>query len=135
MTLFCFDILQALGGALNVRWAHDGIVTTGSYCGAQGIIQQTGELGVALSTLVCPSLTSTFEFRINDARTQLLTTHSFAIALFSVGIKARGFAFGLVGFMCVFIALWVGLGDGLNKNYEAPTPVCHSKLFSPFRHR
>jgi hypothetical protein len=121
-----------LGGALNVRWAHDGIVTTGSYCTAQGIIQQTGELGVALTTLVCPSLI-TFEFRTNDARIQLLTTHSFVTALWSVGIEARGVAFGLVVFICVFIGLWVGLGDGLNKNYEAPTPVCHSKLFTPFR--
>ncbi|KAH9978630.1 hypothetical protein BGW80DRAFT_1442629 [Lactifluus volemus] len=103
ITLFFFDILQALGGALNVRWAHDGIVTTGSYCAAQGIIQQTGELGVALTTL-------------------LLTTHSFVTALWSVGIEARGVAFGLVVFMCAFIGLWVGLGDGLNKNYEAPTP-------------
>ena len=48
-----YDILQALGGILDVRWANSGIVTTGSYCTAQGIIQQIGELGVALITLVC----------------------------------------------------------------------------------
>jgi hypothetical protein len=51
--LFVYDILQAMGGILDVRWAHNGIVTTGSYCTAQGIIQQIGELGVALITLVC----------------------------------------------------------------------------------
>ena len=44
--------MQALGGILDVRWAHNGIVTTGEYCTAQGIIQQIGELGVALITLV-----------------------------------------------------------------------------------
>jgi hypothetical protein len=54
LSLFVFDILQALGGFLDVRWAHDGVVTTGLYCSAQGIIQQIGELGVALITLVCP---------------------------------------------------------------------------------
>ena len=47
-----FDFLQAMGGVLDVRWAHNGIVTTGHYCTAQGIIQQIGEVGVALITLV-----------------------------------------------------------------------------------
>jgi hypothetical protein len=42
-----------MGGMLNIRWAHDGIVTTGTFCTAQGIVQQIGELGVALITLVC----------------------------------------------------------------------------------
>ena len=42
-----------MGGILDVRWAHNGIVTTGHYCTAQGTIQQIGELGVALVTLVC----------------------------------------------------------------------------------
>jgi hypothetical protein len=54
--LFIYDIMQAMGGILDVRWVHNGIVTTGSYCTAQGIIQQIGELGVALITLVCTFL-------------------------------------------------------------------------------
>ena len=54
-SLFLFDILQAWGGILDVWWAHSGIVTTGPYCTAQGIIQQVGELGVALITLVVSS--------------------------------------------------------------------------------
>jgi len=55
-SLFVFDIFQAWGGILDVRWAHNGIVTTGPYCTAQGIIQQVGELGVALIILVVSSL-------------------------------------------------------------------------------
>jgi hypothetical protein len=51
--LFVFDFVQGMGGVLDVRWAHNGIVTTGHYCTAQGIVQQIGELGVALITLVC----------------------------------------------------------------------------------
>ena len=50
--LFVFDFLQAMGGVLDVRWAHNGIVTTGHYCTGQGVVQQIGELGVALITLV-----------------------------------------------------------------------------------
>jgi hypothetical protein len=50
--LFVFDCIQAVGGMLNIWWAHIGIVRTGPYCTVQGITQQTGELGVALMTLV-----------------------------------------------------------------------------------
>jgi hypothetical protein len=52
-SLFVFDLLQATGGILNIRWAHNGIVTTGPYCTAQGLVGQIGELGVGLITLVC----------------------------------------------------------------------------------
>ncbi|KAH9953521.1 hypothetical protein BC827DRAFT_129599 [Russula dissimulans] len=102
-TLFSFDILQALGGILDVRWAHNGIVTRGSYCEAQGIIQQIGELGVALTTLV-------------------LAIHTFVGALWRVGLEAPRFAFCLVGFVCVFITLWVSIGAATHRNYEVPTP-------------
>jgi hypothetical protein len=50
-----------MGGVLDIKWAHNGIVTSGHYCTAQGIIQQIGELGVALITLVCPLLLLFFE--------------------------------------------------------------------------
>jgi hypothetical protein len=52
-SLFVFDFFQSLGGILDIRWAHDGIVTTGSYCTAQGIVEQIGEVGVSLIILVC----------------------------------------------------------------------------------
>jgi len=103
LTIFIFDIVQAMGGILNVRWAGDGMVTTGPYCTAQGIIKQIGELGTALISL-------------------MLATHTFIAALWGVGIQARGFTFGLVGLTCVFTALWVGIGNGIHKNYEAPSP-------------
>jgi len=92
-----------MGGILDVRWAHNGIVTVGPYCTAQGIIQQIGELGVALITLI-------------------LTIHTFVVALWSVGSRARHFAFGIVALATLFVALWVGLGNGLHKHFETPTP-------------
>ncbi|KAI9442147.1 hypothetical protein H4582DRAFT_1926706 [Lactarius indigo] len=103
LSLFAYDILQALGGILDVRWAHNGIVTMGPYCTAQGIIQQSGELGVALITLV-------------------LTVHTFVVALWNVGARARRFAFGIVALASLFVALWVGIGNGIHKNFETPTP-------------
>jgi len=56
-----------MGGIFDVRWVHNGIVTTGSYCTAQGIIQQIGELGVALITLVCLFLAMSFVLSVTDA--------------------------------------------------------------------
>ncbi|KAI0276665.1 hypothetical protein BGY98DRAFT_695000 [Russula aff. rugulosa BPL654] len=55
-SVFVFDFWQAMGGVLDVRWAHNGIVTTGHYCTAQGVIQQIGEVGVALITSCVSSL-------------------------------------------------------------------------------
>ncbi|KAH9052814.1 hypothetical protein EDB87DRAFT_340699 [Lactarius vividus] len=103
LSLFLYDIVQAIGGILNVRWAHDGVVTTGPYCTAQGIIKQIGELGVALLSLI-------------------LTIHTFTTALWSIGAAARSFAFGIVAFTCLFVGLWVGIGNGIHKNFEMPTP-------------
>ncbi|KAH9048657.1 hypothetical protein EDB83DRAFT_2227100 [Lactarius deliciosus] len=103
LSLFSYDLVQAIGGILNVRWAHDGIVTMGSYCTAQGIMKQMGELGVALLTLI-------------------LTIHTFTMALWSVGAEARSFAFVLVAFTCLFVVLWVGISNGVHKDFETPTP-------------
>jgi hypothetical protein len=54
---------------------------------------------------------------------QILAVHTFISALWRTGIEARGLAFGLVGLTCTFIALWVGIGNGIHKEYEAPSPV------------
>jgi hypothetical protein len=62
-----FEFLQAMGGVLDVRWAQKGIVTTGHYCTAQGVIQQIGEVGVALITLVrLTFITMSFSLGLTD---------------------------------------------------------------------
>ncbi|KAH9978629.1 hypothetical protein BGW80DRAFT_687058 [Lactifluus volemus] len=103
LSLLIFDMVMALGGAFDVRWASSGIVTTGSYCSAQGIIHQMGALGVALTILI-------------------MAVHTSISAVWGVGIKARRLSFGLMGFTWVFSALWVGLGNGLDKNFQVPAP-------------
>jgi len=70
---------------------------------AQGIIKQIGTLGTALITLI-------------------LAIHTFIAALWRTGIEARSLAFGLVGLTCIFIALWVGIGNGRHKNFDVPSP-------------
>ncbi|SRR5258708_30201677 len=53
------------------------------------------------------------------------------MAVWQVGLKARGVAVGLVCLACVFIMLWVAIGENVHKNYETPTPVRNSALFFP----
>ena len=51
------------------------------------------------------------------------------------GTRARRFAFGVVALATLFIALWVGLGNGLDSHgpnkYETPTPVRISDSLMP----
>jgi hypothetical protein len=54
------------------------------------------------------------------------------VVIWSVGSRARYFAFGIVALATLFVALWVGLGNGLHKNFETPTPVSIS-FYSPLR--
>jgi hypothetical protein len=126
-SLFLFDFIHAVGGVLNVRWADDGRVAMGPYCVTQGIIKQIGTLGAALTTLVSPSPRCHHGPHVSEkyrhTSCQILAVHTFIAALWRTGIEARGFAFGLVGLTCVFIALWVGIGNRVHKKYEAPSPV------------
>ena len=52
-------------------------------------------------------------------------------------MEARSFAFDIVGLVCVFVTLWVGIGSGIHKNYEVPTPVgylgCYPFISTPHR--
>ncbi|KAG8997283.1 hypothetical protein FRB93_000416 [Tulasnella sp. JGI-2019a] len=52
LSLLFADLLQGIGAFLSAKWAANGRVTCSTYCSAQGIIQQLGETGVALNTLV-----------------------------------------------------------------------------------
>ena len=57
-------------------------------------------------------------------------------ALWRVGLRARGLAAGLVGLVCTYCALAVGIGAGIHKDYAGPTPVRHfnPSSFVPYGH-
>ena len=63
---------------------------------------------------------------------QILTVHTFVVALWNVGSHARNFALGVVAVATIFIGLWVGIGNGTHRHYETPTPVCI--FFALLRH-
>ncbi|KAI0307919.1 hypothetical protein B0F90DRAFT_1678440 [Multifurca ochricompacta] len=43
------DLIQALGGLMNMKWVADGTVHSGPFCTAQGLIKQLADVGTALS--------------------------------------------------------------------------------------
>jgi hypothetical protein len=119
-----------MGGILNIRWAHNGIVSTGPYCTAQGVIQQFGELGVGLITLVrifslCPCVKDQLIHILPDSRRPHVRSSNVGL-----GSKSRGFALGLVLVAFSFCALSVGMGPGIHIHYEIPTPVRCFNLFN-----
>ena len=64
-----------------------------------------------------------------DAQTyQILTVHTFMTALWRVGAEARCLAFGVVALTCLFVVLWVGVTNGIHKDFETPTPVRNPDL-------
>ncbi|THH21357.1 hypothetical protein EW146_g174 [Bondarzewia mesenterica] len=105
MSLFCSDMLQAIGYVLNIKWVHEGMVQTGSFCTAQGILQQLGETGVAIITLV-------------------IALHTFIGVMWRKGTHSRVFAFLIVALVWLFAILFTSIGAGVHRSegYESPTP-------------
>lgn len=51
LNLMVAELIQAIGGLLNIKWAMDAGVTEGPLCTAQGALKQIGDVGVALTSL------------------------------------------------------------------------------------
>ncbi|KAK0220350.1 hypothetical protein IW262DRAFT_1461614 [Armillaria fumosa] len=51
ISLMCAELIQALGGLLNIQWIIDAEAIEGTLCVAQGILKQIGDVTVTLTTL------------------------------------------------------------------------------------
>ncbi|KAI0283560.1 hypothetical protein BC826DRAFT_1110128 [Russula brevipes] len=47
-----WDLVQATGGLMNIKWAVDASVHSGPFCSAQGAVKQASDVGSALSSLI-----------------------------------------------------------------------------------
>ncbi|KII92419.1 hypothetical protein PLICRDRAFT_89020 [Plicaturopsis crispa FD-325 SS-3] len=116
LSLFASDLIQAMGTVLDVKWAHAGKLENGSFCTAQGVVQQLGETSVAMATFA-------------------IAIHSFSAVWWSKGVHSMKVAWAVVGLLWLYVVLFVGLGEGLhrsgayvtpigtkNTSYETPTP-------------
>ncbi|KAG8986477.1 hypothetical protein FRB95_007857 [Tulasnella sp. JGI-2019a] len=62
LCLIAFDLLLAAGQVMDAYWVGKGTVVSGRFCRAQGAVQQVGDVGVALTSLVvcCHTFTTIF---------------------------------------------------------------------------
>ncbi|KAJ7060759.1 hypothetical protein C8F01DRAFT_1025309, partial [Mycena amicta] len=105
LSLFCADLLQSLGVVMDVRWINDGIVRVGSLCTAQGVLQNTGQAAIAITTFI-------------------ITLHTFDSLWRAGGVRSRSTAYAIVGTVWTFLLLTVAISAGVHRSpsFYAPTP-------------
>jgi len=105
LNLLCSDFIQAFGSLLNLRWVLDGAITQGTFCTAQGVFKQMGNVGVALATLT-------------------IAMHTFLVLIFRTHFSpVTGII--VVSSIWSFIALLVGIGVGIGgKSFYGDTGYC-----------
>jgi len=107
LSLFTSDLIQALGAVLDIKWVHEGKVYTGSYCTAQGAIQQLGETGVALATLT-------------------IAIHTLIVVMWGKLKHQLIVAYIVVALIWLFVILFVSISISVHTRgsdyYETPTP-------------
>jgi len=105
LALFFFDIVMALGRITNIKWVHDGKVFQGNYCTAQGIIQQFGETGSAMVTMV-------------------IAIYTFVVVMWGIFKRQLLVAYLIVSFIFLFVIIFIGVTVGTqthgNQHYMAP---------------
>ncbi|KIM82293.1 hypothetical protein PILCRDRAFT_71066 [Piloderma croceum F 1598] len=109
ISLFASDLLQALGAVLDAKWVNEGKVYTGTYCTAQGAIQQLGETGVALATL-------------------FIAIHTFTVVIWGKLKEQLIVAYIAVAFIWLFVILFVSVAISIHTHssnyYETPSYWC-----------
>ncbi|KAG6917323.1 hypothetical protein DXG01_002981 [Tephrocybe rancida] len=109
LSLFIADFGQAFGAVADIKWVNEGKVEIGAWCTAQGVFQQLGETGSAITTL-------------------LIAIYTFIGVWWRIGMgkKSVRVAKLIVGLMWFFIILMVTIGHATHADkrqfYEAPTP-------------
>jgi len=106
-SLFSADVLQAIGAVMSIKWIHDGKVEVGGFCSAQGIVQQFGETGVAMTTLMIAVYTFLGVWLGKDIKSMPIWITQMLMAA-----------------ICLFITLMIILGNVINrdKHFATPTP-------------
>lgn len=97
-----WDLVQAFGGVMNIKWGIDEAVEPGPYCSAQGAIKHMSDVGSALSTLIISlhTLRVVCFWRVGDSDRETESTGE------NVPVRRRDLIHSLVLVAC----LWCLLG-------------------------
>ncbi|KAK0211075.1 hypothetical protein DFS33DRAFT_1238722, partial [Desarmillaria ectypa] len=102
VNLLICDFIQAIGSIMNAKWIADSRVIEGPLCTAQGMIKQTGDVGVALSYSIA--------------------IHTSLVLVFRFYLRPELALFVIAG-IWIFIALIIGISAGVHRgeNYYGST--------------
>ncbi|KAJ7692428.1 hypothetical protein B0H17DRAFT_1061456 [Mycena rosella] len=105
LSLLTADLFQSLGVVMDVRWINDGVVRAGGLCTAQGVLQNIGQAGIAMTTFI-------------------ITLQTFDAIWRRGGITSLRWASVLVGIIWAFLILTVAISASVHNNpaFYAPTP-------------
>ncbi|KAJ6469331.1 hypothetical protein C8R45DRAFT_428778 [Mycena sanguinolenta] len=105
LSLFFGDLLQSLSVVMDTKWINDGIVHAGSFCTAQGLLQNTGQAAIAMSTFI-------------------ITLHTFDRIWRRRGVESLKLASLIVGTIWLFLILTVSISTAVHRSpsFYAPTP-------------
>ncbi|KAH7928512.1 hypothetical protein BV22DRAFT_199840 [Leucogyrophana mollusca] len=101
LNLMAFDLVQAIGGLMDIRWIAMAQVTPGPLCTTQGLFKQMGDVGVAFSTIA-------------------IALHTLHVLVFRWHTPPRMALLVLLG-IWVIVALLVGIPSATQSNYYGPT--------------
>ncbi|KAK0463750.1 uncharacterized protein EV420DRAFT_1106427 [Desarmillaria tabescens] len=103
VNLLACDLILSIGGIMDIRWVAEANVTAGTFCTAQGIFKQLGDLGVALSTMS-------------------IAIHTFLVLVFKYYSPPKVAPF-VVATIWTFLGLVVGVSSAIHhgKGYYGPT--------------
>jgi len=106
LVLFFFDIIMALGRITSIKWVQEDKVFQGSYCTAQGIMQQLGETGSAMVIIV-------------------IAIYTFVVVTWGTFKHGLLVAYLAIGYIWLFLILFIGITVGTQthgtQHYMTPT--------------
>ncbi|KAF5385417.1 hypothetical protein D9757_005381 [Collybiopsis confluens] len=118
INLLVFDLIQAIGGIIDVKWVAIGNVTEGSLCTAQAIFKQIGDVGVALSNVVGTDLLNSAAQGFSPIYTpKMIALHTFCVLVLRWNAPTRMAPFPLA-LIWTFIALIVGVSYATHKSRD-----------------
>lgn len=95
VNLLVSDLIQAIGGIIDVKWIVEAQVTEGGICTVQGVMKQVGDVGVALTSLA-------------------IAIHTFLTIVFHVRIRQET-GLLVLAIIWLFLILIIGISMGVHK--------------------
>ncbi|KAJ3552032.1 hypothetical protein NM688_g4374 [Phlebia brevispora] len=98
LSMLVSELIQAIGGIINVRWILNARVIEGSVCTTQGVLKQCGDVGVALASLA-------------------IAVHTFCALVFRwIPPQSSRIPFIVLAGIWIFLVLLVSLSLGTHKH-------------------